>query len=124
VQPADTSKIHNCIPDEHYVQTLLAVRISFSFCEHYCISFKLNIKHLLKKIQLKKSKKIHCIYFKLYDVACLLLQIFLRDHPGFALIFFLLFVFFFPNLAKRPRKRNNTKISDTYCMGYFQLQRS
>ncbi|XP_039685263.1 glycosyltransferase BC10 isoform X2 [Medicago truncatula] len=24
VIPADTSKIHNCIPDEHYVQTLLA----------------------------------------------------------------------------------------------------
>jgi hypothetical protein len=26
VQPADGSKEHNCIPDEHYVQTLLAVR--------------------------------------------------------------------------------------------------
>lgn len=25
-QPADASKEHNCIPDEHYVQTLLAVR--------------------------------------------------------------------------------------------------
>ncbi|PNY10048.1 bc10 protein [Trifolium pratense] len=23
-KPADTSKVHNCIPDEHYVQTLLA----------------------------------------------------------------------------------------------------
>lgn len=26
VQPTDASKEHNCIPDEHYVQTLLAVR--------------------------------------------------------------------------------------------------
>ena len=25
LQPPDTSKIHNCIPDEHYGQTLLAV---------------------------------------------------------------------------------------------------
>lgn len=32
VQPADTSKVHNCIPDEHYVQTLLAVRILFVSC--------------------------------------------------------------------------------------------
>lgn len=32
MQPADTSKVHNCIPDEHYVQTLLAVRILFVSC--------------------------------------------------------------------------------------------
>lgn len=32
MQPADTSKVHNCIPDEHYVQTLLAVRIIFPLC--------------------------------------------------------------------------------------------
>ncbi|KAF7819542.1 glycosyltransferase BC10 isoform X1 [Senna tora] len=25
-KPADTSKVHNCIPDEHYVQTLLALK--------------------------------------------------------------------------------------------------
>lgn len=31
MQPADTSKVHNCIPDEHYVQTLLAVSIFFFF---------------------------------------------------------------------------------------------
>ena len=29
VQPADPSKEHNCIPDEHYVQTLLAVSFFF-----------------------------------------------------------------------------------------------
>lgn len=31
MQPPDTSKVHNCIPDEHYVPTLLAVRILFFF---------------------------------------------------------------------------------------------
>lgn len=44
MKPADTSKIHNCIPDEHYVQTLLAVRILFfsnlhSFC--FCLGNRL-----------------------------------------------------------------------------------
>lgn len=43
LQPADTSKVHNCIPDEHYVQTLLAVRIfCLPFYEHYCTSFNSN----------------------------------------------------------------------------------
>lgn len=37
MQPADTSKIHNCIPDEHYVQTLLAVRfLLFPCLKDYC----------------------------------------------------------------------------------------
>ena len=31
MQPADASKEHNCIPDEHYVQTLLAVSFFFSY---------------------------------------------------------------------------------------------
>ena len=31
VQPVDPAKEHNCIPDEHYVQTLLAVRTSVNY---------------------------------------------------------------------------------------------
>lgn len=89
VQPADTSKIHNCIPDEHYVPTLLAVRIfSFPFYEHYCNSFNIKAVALL------------------------------------VLIGFFVVVFFLPNLAKRPWKGAHTKVSDTYCLGYFQLKRT
>lgn len=51
MKPADAWKEHNCIPDEHYVQTLLAVGFySYSFKLSY-IFFFLHSNHFCANIQ-------------------------------------------------------------------------